>query len=238
MLRYLLVVAALGGCLYEEKTLSPPFGCLQDPAASTTKQSSVISGVMQDANARTPISGVSVELLNDTHSSVDGPMSSAGDGGFRLVLPLGGAPFLRTYLKAEVAGYVLTYAANARPVVDDLFVPYGIVSVGDASGVAIGTIGETQFAAETGTMFINVRDCNDDPVAGATITSVPPLRVFYFQGFNPSSVPTSTTEAGVALIADLTEPMVTVNVSVGDVTYRPQTYKVEHDAFTQVDITP
>jgi hypothetical protein len=233
-----LALVALGACTYPEKEFSPPFGCIDDPPPTTTKQSVVIGGNVIDAAELTPIGGVSLTLLNNALAEIDGPTQSAADGRFQLTLPLGGAPFEREYVKAEVAGYVTSLAANPRPITDDFSFPYGLVSLANANRVAQATTGGMQLPPGTGTVFVTVRDCNDQPVSGATITTDSGKRVFYFAGVDPSNVPTATTARGVAMITDLTATTITLDVQVGGETYRPQTYRVEPDAFTQFDITP
>ena len=232
------VLATLGACTYPEKEFSPPFGCIDDPPPTTTKQSVVIGGNVIDAAELTPIGGVSLTLLNNALADIDGPTQSAADGGFQLTLPLGGAPFEREYVKAEVTGYVTSFAANPRPITNDFSFPYGLVSVANANRVAQATTGAAQLPPGTGTVFVTVRDCNDQPVSGATITTDSGKRVFYFAGVDPSNVPTATTARGVAMITDLTGTTVTLTVQAGDETYRPQTYRVAPDTFTQFDITP
>lgn len=237
MLRW-LALAGLGACTYPVKEFSPPFGCLDDPPPTTAKQSVIIGGSVLDAAELTPIGGVSLTLLNNALTEIDGPTQSAADGTFQLTLPLGGAPFEREYVKAEVAGYVTSFAANPRPIIDDFSFPYGLVSIANANRVAQATTGEGALPPGTGTVFVTVRDCNDQPVSGATITTDSGKRVFYFANVDPSNVPTATTARGVAMITDLTAATITITVQAGAETYRPQTYRVEPDAFTQFDITP
>lgn len=238
MLRYALVVVALGGCLYDEKTFSPPFGCLDDPEPTTNKQSARISGEVADANTSSPLPNTTLTLVSDMFFQIAEPEQSGADAGYQLDLPLGNVAFPRMYVKAEAADHVRTYISNTRPVVDDLVVETRLVSTMDAVGVAMATVGPVGFMPGTGAIFINVNDCNDVPVIGATLTTNPPSRVFYFNNKIPSNMPTSTTPGGVTMIADLPPGLVTATVTAGDVVYRSQTYRVEADAFTQTNITP
>ncbi len=239
MLRWISLASALAACTYPEKEFSPPFGCIGDPSPTTKKQSAVIGGFVVDAELQTPVQGVSTTLLSGGLAVIDGPKLTASAGQFDLLLPLMGTPFERAYVKAEAPGFVTSLASNSRPITDDFsFAPLRIVSVANAAQVATLTTGETAFAAGTGTVFATVRDCNDAFVAGATITTDRDKRVFYFSNIDPSNTPTATTEHGIAMIADLTEETVTLTVTVGEETYRPQTYRVVPDTFTQFDITP
>lgn len=239
MLRFAIILSALGGCFYEEKTFSPPFGCVDDePPTSTSKQNARISGAAVDANASTPLPNTTLTLVSDINFfPITEPKQSGADGSYQLTLPLGGVAFPRMYVKAEEAGHVRTYISNTTPVVDDLVVSTRLVSTTDAVGVAQATVGPVGFAPDTGAIFINIKDCNGESVIGATLAVDPPARVFYFLNKIPSSMPTATTAGGVTMIADITGP-ITVTATAGDVVYRPQEYLVEANAFTQADLSP
>jgi hypothetical protein len=236
-MRTAMLFLVCGACTYPEKEFSL-LACSDDPPPKTDKQNVVVGGIVVDAQQQAPLEGVSLTLVNDGFVQIDDPVLSSAAGLFGTTLPIGGAPFDRAYIKAVTTDHLKMYVANPRPIVDDLSLQVGMITPVTAGKVASLTTGASQFTAGTATVFVNVRDCNNDFLSGATITTDSGQRVFYFQGVNPDNRPIATTERGVAMIADVTGSEITITVRFGDETFRPQTYRVEPDAITQLDITP
>src|SRR5207249_12122244 len=102
-----------------------------------------------------------------------------------------------------------------------------VLSNGEASNLAAGA--GLVFTPGDGTILLTVDDCNDMPLAGATISSSPPGAVRYFDSVQPSMTATATDIGGVAMIANLPPGNVKVTASVSGMTLPERDFTVVAD---------
>jgi hypothetical protein len=237
----MFALVALAACTYPEKELAGPFDCIGEPAPTTAEPIVMIRGVAVNPSDSMALSGIAVSLLASNLMIIDGPVTTGANGAFEFALNTNGSPVDRIYISGSGSGRVPTYHTNSRPITADYELPasdgLGVLSTMQRDTTASLAL-DRPFAAGTGAMLLEVNDCNNNPVANATLTSAPAGVIRYFTGVFPSMTATATDAGGVALVAELPPGMFTLTVRVGNVTYPARTYAVAADAFTQTILTP
>jgi len=235
----MLVASTLAACTYPEKELSTPFGCLGDVPPAAQDPVNLLGAVVSE---QTPLAGVSVRLLDRNMSPITPAVTTDMTGLAPFSLSTGRVAVERIYLSATAPGYVDTFQSNVHHVSEDVVIPINLASTLQSDALATGGLGRP-FTAGTGTVLVYVADCNNVPLANATVTSVPPGDVRYFEGFMPSRTATKTDVAGVAMIASLpasTPPAATVTLTatVDGMTFPSRTFIVVADSFVQSVMAP
>ena len=236
MIRWLPLLA-LTACTYPEKEFQGPFSCFGDPPPTSAAKLVMLQGQIFNPSDLMPLSGISVSLLDRNMTTISGPLATGATGGFQFSLNTNGTPVDNIYFLASGTGRVTSYLAPARPVTEDLMVPFGMISTAQRDSLALGALG-MPFAANTGALFITVDDCNGKALPGATVTSTPAGVVRYFNGIQPSMTATTTDAGGVVLIANLPPGAVTARVTVDGKMLPARTFNIVADSFLQTIIQP
>lgn len=230
------LVLSVAACTYPEKQFA--YSCFGAPPPTTADLFVRLQGDTIDPLERKPLAGVMVSFLDRNMSTIDGPITTDVNGGFAFTLPTNGTPVDGLYFAATASDRIPTFLALSRPVTqDDLTIEYAVLSTMQASSVAVGALG-MPFTQGSGSVFVTVRDCNDQPISGATVASVPAGTVRYFDAVQPSMTRTATDGGGVALVANLPPGNVTLTVTADDRTFPARTVIAVADSFIQTIIQP
>jgi len=227
----------LAACTYPEKDFLGPFDCFGDPPPTSAKPLVMLTGQIFNPSDLMPLSGMSVTLQDRNMNTISGPSTTGTNGGFQFPLNTNGTPVDGVYLNASGAGRVTTYYAPARPVTDDLQIPFAVLSTTNRDNLALGALG-MPFTAGTGQVLLTVDDCNVKALSKATVTSTPMGVVRYFEGINPSKTTTSTDAGGVAMVANLPPGPVTLRVNVSGRMLPARTFNVIADTILVTIIEP
>lgn len=236
-MRALVLVLALGslaGCLYPDKEYA--YSCVGQPAPTTAPQLVIIRGVTTDPATRKPIPMVEVDLRPGGGMPVACTTSDSA-GSFELQLSTPGSPVSGIVLHAMAAGRIDSFYFPAHPVSGDMFVAVPVLSTADRDGIALAT--NVPFQPGTGSVLLDVADCHDQGLPGATVTSSAGGTVFYFNGDMPAPGATATDVGGVVLIPNLTPGVpVTVTALVDGNTVTSAPITIEPDAFSITELRP
>ncbi len=237
MRRAALVLCVLAACTYPEKQFAGPYSCFGAPPPTSADMLVKLEGITLEPSDLTPLAGVMVTLQDRNMSPIAAPITTDATGGFSFMLNTNGTPVDGVYIAASASGRVKTFHAPARPVTEDLTIPFAVLSTMQSSSLALGALG-MPFTAGTGAVLVTVEDCNGEGLAGATLASVPAGAIRYFDGIMPSMAATATDAGGVALVATLPPGKVTLTATVGERTLPSRTFTIVADSFIQTDIQP
>src|SRR5262249_20333252 len=116
--------------------------------------------------------------------SITGTTDSSGS--FAKSMTTLGVAYLQ-FIQSHIEGYLDTFAYSALPVASDTYVALQQFSADALGDIAMGA--GLDPASLTMPMIVSVVDCNDDPVAGATVTVTQDqnnmVQVIYFNGLRP-----------------------------------------------------
>ncbi|HEY5936634.1 MAG TPA: carboxypeptidase-like regulatory domain-containing protein [Kofleriaceae bacterium] len=237
MRRYGLSVLALAACTYPEKQFAGPYSCLGDPPPSSADPLVTLRGVAVNPSDQMPLAAMSVSLKDRNLNAIDGPITTDATGAFQFSLSTSGIPVDRVYLNATGSGRVPTYYAPPRPLTESLQLGLGVISIMQGESLALGALG-MPFTAGTGAVLFTIADCNDKPIASATVTSNPTGAIRYFNGVQPSMTAAATDAGGVAMVANLPPGPVSLTVTVNGMTFPARSFTVVADSFVQTLLTP
>ena len=237
MRRYGFMMLALAACTYPEKQFEGPYGCLGDPPPTAADPLVTLRGAAVNPSDQVPLAGMSVSLKDRNLNAIDGPITTDATGGFQFSLSTSGIPVDRVYLNATGSGRVPTYYAPPRPLTESLQIGLGVISTMQGESLALGALG-MPFTAGTGAVLFTIADCNDKPIASATVTSNPTGAIRYFNGVQPSMTAAATDAGGVAMVANLPPGPVSLTVTVNGMTFPARSFTVVADAFVQTVLTP
>lgn len=230
----LLAVAA---CTYPEKQFEGPYTCLGESPPTSADPLVMLEGHAVNPSDGMPLAGMSISLKDRNLNPIDGPITTDATGAFQFALNTNGVPVDRVYIHASGSDRIPTFYAPPRPLTESLQRDLGVTSTMQAASLALGALG-MPFTAGTGALLFTIRDCNNKPLANATLVAVPAGAIRYFDGVQPSMTATATDAGGVAMVANLPPGTVTLTVSVGDVTFPSRTFAVVADSFVQTELMP
>ena len=184
----------------------PALGCINDPDPTTADDPITLDGSANAVglNGATPVPGATLDVLlrNDPNGT---PLTSGvtdANGTATLTVATGGVPissFVRvtpadTYLTTELFAPAVQAASQPAPGV--------LLDTTTVSLLGIGA-GQTQQAAN-GLGIVLVLDCDQLPVAGATVT--PPTGTVVYAASNGQPDPglAATSEVGLAFVFNIT----------------------------------
>ena len=233
------IVTCGAACGYPEKVLidgmGTPFGCLNAPPPTTADNPVTLSGTVTDPFTLNPVANAAVAgQLPGVPTSVFVAHTDAM-GQFSQRQNTNGTP-LDLYLFASSNGYISTYYYPARPITHDVASPIQLLTATDAATIAGAA--QVTFQASDGQLLLTVNDCNDQPVAGATITTTPAGTIRYFNGVRPSTTATATDMQAVVLVANLPPGDVTLSATFNGMNFKSHNFQVVADAFIQTQIQP
>lgn len=234
----LLAVAAcaLAACTYPEKEFDGPYTCLGQPPTTTAAPLIAIQGTTTEPLNLTAIAGVTVVLEDGNLNAIAGPVTSDASGRFSFSVNSNGTPVDGLHLHASASGRIDSYYFPSRPLTADITVPLAVLSTQEQT--ALASDAGVQLTTGDGHVLLTVSDCNEHPIAGATLASSPGGTVRYFDGVQPSMTRTATDPGAVVMVANLPPGKVTLAVTAGGMQLPPRDVTVVANAFSITDIQP
>lgn len=234
-----------GGIKTNDGGTAGAFACLGDPLPTNAPTTITVSGTVSQLSTAgsSPVAKATVDFRKVSNDQSIGSTTSANDGSFTKNLSTGGSP-LDDYILATPpnnASLLNTRVYPPAPQANDASgVPVEMVS-GQTLGFGYSFVTGGQQTAGTGTIIIDVVDCNGNPVSGATVSASPSTGTtiaYNAMGF-PSNMATATNTDGIAYIFNAPAGDVTVNANVPGVgTLRGHAVKSVTNTVTETEIEP
>ena len=239
-MRALVVLAcalAFAACVYPDKQFDGPYSCVGAPPPTTANPLVKLGGTAVDPSNLSPLAGVSIDVEDAQMNTIFGPNTTDASGAFSFSMNTNGTPVDSIELHATAANHATIYFYAPRPITQDLATKLAMLSSLEQASLAADA-GLT-FNTADGNMLLTINDCNDAPIAGATVSSTPAGAVRYFDGVMPSPTATATDAGGVVLIANLpTTGKVTVTATAGGMQLPPRSFTVVANTFIETSIVP
>lgn len=216
---------------------APPehLGCLSDPLPETAPDNVVTSGRVTTWGA-VIIDGALVEGRAVANDGLLDDDTTGSNGAFSITLPTGGTP-LDAYLHVSSTGNVDSYVYPPVPFAADYERDVPLLTTALRTGVADEA--NVMLEADTGLLYLQVLDCNGDPIEGATVTTNPAGDVSYTAGsFVPVPDATSTDASGTAYIFNLPPGNVEVDATIAGYSLREHTIQVRANVTTITSVVP
>jgi len=243
-MRGCLVALSLAGCSFPTKP-GPPFACVGDQPPSTAPSTIQISGKVSPAPMGNGLPGATVTVFFIGVAAPVQIFSRVTDsaGSFTGSTITGGAPhpaFIQSRLAPD---YLDTFVYPALPLAGDT-----TVDVFQFTQTQIDDLVTAGFlpamASGTALMFVSIVNCNDDPVAGATLTVKPSspssFQVTYVDARGQAPAPNLhvTDETGSAFVTGLSPGKVTLDATLGTTPFQEHTVTVTPGAMTMTEVSP
>ena len=218
---------------------SGPFGCLGAALPISAPDPATLKGTTEEASScgTAAVGLVALAAFTVTGTTPAATTTSSGTGAFTLPIPTGGAPF-DGYIRAQSSSYLDSYLYPPAPI------------AASATGLPVVLLSSTTFgllplaagaSQPSGAGFISaaVVDCLGNPVAGATLTTVPAAMVRYDDSSGtPTSSASVTAADGIAYVFDLPAGGVTVGATYGGMTFRSHAVNARADVVTLTVVAP
>lgn len=218
------------------------FACAGEPLPTTVPETIIITGsvVELSTGGTNPIAGTTVTAKSFVDDMVLGETTANGQGVYSLSLVTGGEPLDACFSaphpnpggNAWRAGVVFPPTA----LFDDTTVP--LVLVKESTLGLLHTFTGVEQAPDTAVVVVVVGDCFQQQVAGAVVTNSANAPIRYTSNMFPSETATTTSEDGVAILLNVPPGNVTIDATVGGVTFRDRTVKVEAGTIVSVALVP
>lgn len=237
----------LAGCSIPQRA---PFDCVGKALIPEVSASIHVHGTILDGfRGRNPLSNVTVSgfyIIGSPGTPV-GPMfgdKTNSAGSFQWNEPMEVSAH-EQMIQSHIDGYADAYFYPALPVASDLYVQFAQFTPGDLMSLAgLATMLNLPPGTRLDTpLIVSVVDCNDDAVAGASVTVAQPsndkVQVLYFNGDTPDpSLQGTTLPLGAALVAGLGQGSATVSASFENKPYMPHDMTVTTGAVTFTEVSP
>lgn len=208
------------------------FNCVNTPWPTTTTDPLSFQGRVTDPIGMANVGGAAVEIRKLSDDSVVVMGTAATNGIFAFNVPTGGAA-PAVYRKASLAGRLDGYTYDPFPPFDANHAGRGIYAPTAANrDMYYAAAGITADPAK-GTVLVEVFDCIDLQIYGATVEAPTAGRVIYLDdGGMPSGSATATGTPATAVLLNVPVGMLDATVHAGSVVYRPRPITVRANAFT------
>jgi hypothetical protein len=215
----------------------PDFSCSGATLPTSAPATITITGqTFDEGQTATPLGGVAVAAFSRSGTML-AMTTSDSMGNFTLSIATLGAP-VDGYLRGTKSGYRET---NVWPAV-----PWSAsTNVGEVA--LLQPLTETLLAALVGIsidqmkgqIFVNISDCKDINISGATGSSSPAgSNTFYIAGGTPSTTATSTDSEGSLLIANVPAGNATISAQSGTQALRNVVVVSKANVVTTVSVQP
>lgn len=216
------------------------YACLGQPLPTTAIDPLAVSGSVYTIGlgGQSPIAGANIQAFaTGTTTSPLASTTSAASGAYSMNTVTGGNP-LNAYVKAVATSYLDTYLIPPWPLTAGFDNASVIMLSGSTLGLLAQLTGATQ-SMSNGFVALVVLDCNNDPVAGATVTVTGTHGAIKYMSSNfPSGSATATDVDGIAFIFDVAPGTVTVDASVNGMSLREHSVNVIANTLTATVVTP
>ena len=207
------------------------FNCANTPWPTTAPDPLSFAGRVTDPIGMANVGGAAVEIRKVSDDSVVVMGNAATNGIFAFNVPTAGvAPSV--YRKATAAGRLDGYTYDSYPPVDATHAGRGIFAPTAANrDMYYAAAGLTADPAK-GTVLVEVFDCIDLQVYGATVEAPTAQRVIYLDdGGTPSGSATATGTPAVAVLLNVPAGALDATVHAGSVVYRTNPVTVRANSF-------
>jgi hypothetical protein len=243
----LLIV--LAGCSIPPRN---PFDCVgvAPPGQGTQVPANILvhGTVLDGFNGKRPLSNATESefyIIGSPGTALGPMLSDTTDsaGSFHWTEPMEIVAH-KQLIWSQKGGYADAYFYPALPVASDLYVQFAQFTVGDFMSLAsLSSMLGLPLDSLDAPLIVSAVDCNDDAVAGATVTvtqaSNDKVQVIYFDGDMPNpSLQETALPLGAALVAGLVEGPATVSATFGSTKYIPNDVKVTQGAVTFTEVSP
>jgi hypothetical protein len=214
------------------------FDCLGDPLPDTAPDTVLLSGqaFTVSLDGQEPVAGANVEAFTAADVSL-GTDTSDGTGAFSISVATGGDP-VDGYLLATANTYIDTYLYPPYPIAADVDNASALL-VSSENFALLPILAGTQQPDGQGFVGVVVVDCNNEPVMGAVVTTIPEGVVRYTgESGVPVAGPTSTNADGLAVVFDVDPGNVIVDATVQGMSLREHTVEVRADVVTTTIVAP
>jgi hypothetical protein len=153
----------------------PDFSCIGAPPATSAPNPVHIQGVVTDGANSSPIVGANLDFLMTDESTIIASTQTKALGVFSLSLPTGGNPLPGVGKLTDTANsYVDFWLYPAEPLFQDLpRVPAVMLTPTELTLAAIIYFSPASYDDTKGLFVVQVVDCSNRPLAGATVTLTP-----------------------------------------------------------------
>ena len=215
------------------------FACLGAPLPTTAPATITITGNSTTAglSGQMLLPTVTIDLFEGTATVPTKSTTSDLNGAYSVLISTSGVP-VDGYIHGTKATYKDSYLYPPRPLATDTGNATLLLVTPGTFGLLESLGGVTQNAGD-GWIGVVVSDCNDMPVAGATVTTAPAGTVRYnAAGGVPSNTATATDADGVAYVFNVAAGDVTVQAQAGGNTLREHVINARADVVTTTVIQP
>jgi hypothetical protein len=235
-----ILCIALAGCSFPTKP-GPPFGCVGDEIPDKAPQTVHLRGTVIDPVRDRLLSGATVTGFVIASTPLQ-TFSVTTDANGRFVggEMTGGASH-EQFVESDFPNYLPTFGFPPGPVAADI--DTALQQIDEMELGELAAAGQLTLDPTKAFMFAVVVDCNDDGVAGATVTvttpvTSDPIKVTYIGGGMPNADATHTDETGAAFVTGLTPGIATLHATLGDTPFRSHDVTTTMGALTIGEISP
>ena len=221
------------------------FACLGQPLPTTAPSTFTISGQSNSLgiSGSQPLANVTLNGYVTGQTTPIFMLMTAATGNFSVAVPSGGVP-VDGRIVASTASYLTANIFPSRPFDSDTTVPVTMLTsqtltlAAQAAGASI-----TPTLAQVAALVV---DCNNMPIAGATIevtnnnTQTATGTVRYISGGIPTQSATMTDASGTAFVFNTTGGQMTIHATAPAGTLRAHSFTAPNDntQWTEVTIQP
>ncbi len=204
------------------------FSCMGQPFPTTGNQTVTISGLMAKLDNGMFVAGATVGGYANGSTSPIITTTTDSSGHFTVTINTFGQA-LSGYVKATASGVLDAYVYPQAPITKD-----GMLSIETFTSPLPMGLDPT-----TAQLVIEVHDCNDTPLAGATISFTPAGgTIQYVKNGQTDPTATSTDSSGAAIVLNYPPGTPTLNAVVGGIQLRPHQFPVTANTVVSADIQP
>jgi hypothetical protein len=228
---------ALSACSFPTKSLDveTPFGCLGQPLPTTAPARVTIAGDVQDPYQGIPIANASLQGFLSGSTVPLFTTSTDANGNFSQGQGTGGVP-TDAYLHITANGLLDDLVYPPVPVASSIHVDTQVFTATELGTLAmLGGVTPDPAKAQ---MLVVVVDCNDVPLAGATVTTVPAGTTRYLVNKQPSATAVMTDASGAAFVYNIPPSTTQINATVSGMTLRSHSVSALGGVMTQTEIQP
>ncbi len=181
------------------------FACRGQPFPTTAPSSVTVSAQLGDPFAAASFAGAIVTPYSGGNPVT--MLTADANGKVMVTVPTGGVPLTVDYVQATMSGYDDAYFYPTAPVSHDLSVGIYLATPTEMSALTD--------AAHT-VIFLEVVDCTNLPVEGATVSTTPAATINYVDATGHIGVGTATSNNGVVFITGATAGVITLDGATSD----------------------
>jgi hypothetical protein len=197
--------------------LSGPFACLGQPLPTTAPTTFTISGqsTSLSTGGSQPIANVTLNGYVAGQVAPIVTLSTDANGNYSVGVPSGGVP-IDGHIVASLPSYLTANIFPSRPFDSDTTVAVEMIT--SQTMTLAAQVANVTITGNAAQVAVFVVDCNNTPLAGATVQVTTPQgatgTVRYFSGGLPNQTATTTDASGTALVFNTSGGALTIHATV------------------------